>query len=220
VVPSAGMQSAFELPAIALLGLATGALAGVFTRACALFAVHFFTFRPLVAFLVTGTVTGVLAQAVPQIMGVGHDILEAMLTRELAAPLLLGIVSCKILATSVAVGCRLPGGLIGPSLVIGGAMGSLLHFMLGGILHEGMASPGFYAIIGMAAMMGATLQAPLAALIALLELTGMPGIILPGMLAMVAADAVCRLFMGRESVFVALLRAFRSTADRDAGRLV
>jgi len=216
LVPRLGMQSVVELPAIALLGLATGAVAGAFTFACERFARRFSGVRPLLGFTVAGLLTGLLAQAVPQIMGVGADALEAMMTTGITAPLLLGIVVFKVLATSVSIGFRVPGGLIGPTLVIGGAMGSLLHFAFGLVLPGGMASPGFYAIIGMVAMMGAALQAPMAALIALLELTGTPNIILPGMLAVVAADVVCRLLMGKESVFVGLLRVLKSAERKDA----
>jgi CIC family chloride channel protein len=47
---------------------------------------------------------------------------------------------------------------------------------------------GFYAMLGMGAMMASVLRAPLAALMALLELTANPNIILPGMMAIVIAS--------------------------------
>jgi len=216
LVPEQGILSVLELPIIALLGLLAGGLAGLFTASCQSLARRFNEVRPLLGFLLAGVVTGLLAQAVPQIMGVGYDTLEAMLAGRVAAPLLLGIVVCKLAATAVAVGFRVPGGLIGPTLVMGGAMGGLLHFLVGHLLPGEVATPGFYSIIGMVAMMGAALQAPMAALIALLELTEAPGVILPGMLAVVGADITCRLLMGRESVFVALLRVFRSDATEQA----
>jgi H+/Cl- antiporter ClcA len=73
--------------------------------------------------------------------------------------------------------------------------------------------PGFYATVGMVAMMGATLRAPLAALTALLELTANPNIILPGMLAVASAELTNRLFLGKDSVFDALLK-IQSRAPR------
>jgi len=57
------------------------------------------------------------------------------------------------------------------------------------------------------AMMGATLQAPLAALTAILELTANPNIILPGMLALITAGLVSREVFGMDSVYQVLLRA-------------
>ena len=81
-----------------------------------------------------------------------------------------------------------------------------------GILADGwlpgeIASPAFYALIGLGTMMGATLQAPLAALTAILELTANPNIILPGMLALITAGLVSREVFGMDSVYLMLMRA-------------
>lgn len=64
----------------------------------------------------------------------------------------------------------------------------------------------FYAMLGMGAMMGAALNAPLAALTALLEMTGNHNVIMPGMLAIVAATLTSNLGFGNPSVFVKLLQ--------------
>lgn len=76
--------------------------------------------------------------------------------------------------------------------------------------HWGLVEPsstGFYVLLGMGAMMAGTLQAPLAGLIAILELTGNPNIIFPGMLAVIAATLTSGQLHGRESMYVAVLRA-------------
>ena len=56
-------------------------------------------------------------------------------------------------------------------------------------------------------VVGATLQAPLAALTAILELTANPNIILPGMLALITAGLISRELFGMDSVYQVLLRA-------------
>jgi H+/Cl- antiporter ClcA len=112
----------------------------------------------------------------------------------------------KLATTAVAVGLRVPGGLIGPSLVIGGAAGALVGVSAPGWVGFATGSESFYGTMGMVAMMGAVLQAPLAALFALLELTADPGIILPGMTVVVTADLVARQMLGRDSVFDYLRR--------------
>ncbi len=66
--------------------------------------------------------------------------------------------------------------------------------------------PALYALIGMVAMMGATLSAPLAALIALLELTSSAQIIFPGMLAVVGTTLVSGQLFGKEPIFILLMR--------------
>jgi hypothetical protein len=58
----------------------------------------------------------------------------------------------------------------------------------------------------MGAMMAGALQAPLAALLAVFELTGNPHVIMPGMLAVVAAAVSTRVIFRQPSVFVVLLR--------------
>jgi len=218
-VPPLGMESVLELPLVALLGLATGGLAGLYTVACERVARRAAGIGPLLGFTAAGAITGLLALVVPQIMGVGYDTVNLMLNNQVAAHLLLAIVACKLLATAVTIGCRVPGGLIGPTLVIGGAMGALLHFVIHHTVPGETGSSAFYAVIGMMAMMGAVLQAPLAALIALLELTGTPTVILPGMMAVFAADLMARLIMGQESAFVALLRVLRPGQGGEAGLL-
>jgi hypothetical protein len=79
--------------------------------------------------------------------------------------------------------------------------------MLGGWLWpDKAADPGIYAMLGMAAMMGAVLQAPLAALMALLELTHTPNIMLPGMLVVVVACLTSRQLTGCEGFFISSVR--------------
>ena len=55
--------------------------------------------------------------------------------------------------------------------------------------------------------MGATLRAPLAALMAMLELTANPHIILPGMLAVIVAEMTNSYLFKGESVFLAMIKA-------------
>ena len=56
-------------------------------------------------------------------------------------------------------------------------------------------------------MMGASIQAPLAALTAMIELTYSPQIVMPGMLAVVIAGLTASELFGKESIFSAVLKA-------------
>jgi CIC family chloride channel protein len=85
--------------------------------------------------------------------------------------------------------------------VAGGATGVLLNNYFAADI-----SPALYAMLGMGAMMGATLNAPLAALTALLELTYNPHIILPSMLAIVAAGLTSGQLFGTSSIFLHMLQ--------------
>ena len=213
------LQNQWELPLLVLLGITAGIVAVGFIELVEWVAAGTRTWPNRLAFTCAGLCTGVLALATPQIMGVSADTLEQLLHAEggIGISLALALVFTKGIASAVSVGLRVPGGLIGPTLFIGGALGSVLGLVLGQVESFDSSSPGFYANVGMVAMMGATLRAPLAALTALLELTGNPNIILPGMLAVTSAELTNRLFLGKESVFDALLK-IHSRSMRDGGR--
>lgn len=203
-LPYSGMDSLGELPLIVLLGIIIGFLAALFTLLTRRVAERTIEWSPLRAFTIAGLLTGFLGIWTPQILGISYDTLDAMFHNRLEMSVLWGIVVFKLIATAVSVGLRMPAGLIAPTLVIGGATASILSLMTSGLLNLPTSPTPFYAIVGMLTMMGAVLQAPMAALIALLELTGNPAILLPGMLAIVSADLINRILFNRESVFLAL----------------
>lgn len=205
-IPPLSMSSLAELPMLAGLGLFTGLLSVVFVRLTRGIARHSRDWRPALAFPLAGLGTGVAALWAPQILGISYDTLDAMLHGKLGWQALALILSLKLAATAWSIGLRLPGGLIGPSLVIGGAAGTLVGLVTVAWYPFPSGSSGFYAIIGMLAMMSAVLQAPLAALTALLELTGNSTIILPGMVAIITADLVSRQWLGQESIIATLSR--------------
>jgi CIC family chloride channel protein len=210
----------WQLSTLLGLGVITGLLAVAFIGLCAGVAARSSGWRCSLSFPLAGLITGLLAQWMPEIMGTSYDTLQRLLQGQGELLLALGLVVAKLLATGCAIGLRVPGGLIGPTLFIGGAAGSAVGLALQELTPLQAASPGFYATIGMVAMMGATLRAPLAALTALLELTANPNIILPGMIAVACAELVTRLVRGQKSVFDVLLdlqaRAARTQRQKQA----
>ena len=81
----------------------------------------------------------------------------------------------------------MPIGIIGPSLFIGACVGGIMG-LLGQIVVPDIASDyTLYIVIGMAAAMGAILNAPLAAILAVIELTQSVTVAMPALLAIVAA---------------------------------
>jgi len=206
-VPPLHLASLFELPYLLVIGLVIGALAALFITSLkwlTTFSSQMIIWQRLT---LAGFLTGLCALLVPEIMGVGYDTVNQAMLGQLGVGLLLLIVLFKIMATTIGLGLGLPGGLIGPTLVIGAAAGGVLGLLAEAVFPGQVASPGFYAMLGMGAMMGATLQAPLAALLAMLELTANPNIILPGMLAVVVAGITSSHLFRCESVFLTLLKA-------------
>jgi CIC family chloride channel protein len=205
-VPPVSIASLLELPVMLIMGVLIGLLAAGFIQAVQFTAAKTIAWRPLFAFVLAGLLTGTLAQWVPEIMGLSYDALIRIFHNAMSLEVLLLLVLAKLVATAVSVGVRLPGGLIGPSLVMGGAVGGVIETLLFQWPVPGMGSSGFYAMIGMVAMMGAVLRAPLAALVALMELTGNLNVILPGMIAVVSAEIAARSLIGDASAFTAMLK--------------
>ena len=206
-VPALEMGSLFELPFLIFVGAVIGTLAAAFTWTVANLKQRAQSVRLLWRFLFAGVVTGLCALVIPEVMGLGYDTVEMTFSGEAALGALLAIVAFKWVASATGAAMGLPAGLIGPTLVIGSCAGCALGIVGHGLAPELSASPALYAMLGMGAMMGATLQAPLAALMALLELTANVNIILPGMLSIISATVVCRSLWRSESVFITMLRA-------------
>ncbi|MFV2055214.1 MAG: chloride channel protein [Thiohalomonadales bacterium] len=207
VVPPVAISGMWEYLLIVVLGLLLGALAALFnklTHACAVMSKSVNIWGK---FIFAGTLTGVVAIFVPQIMGIGYDTLNAAMAGEITFWLLIVILLAKLFVTAISIGIGLPGGLIGPSLVIGAVAGAFLGAFALMIFPGNVASTGFYAMLGMGAMMAAVLQAPLAALMALLEFTVNADIILPGMLAVIIASMTSRHIFASEGIFSLLLKA-------------
>jgi len=205
-VPDIGLSTIAELPFVLVLGIVIGVLAATFIELLQRF-VRISAAYPLwQRTTLAGFIIGICALGVPQIMGIGYDTVNAAMLGEFALGMLIAITLVKILATTIGLGLGLPGGLIGPTLVIGATAGGMVGIIADALFPGSISSPGFYAIIGMGAMMGATLHAPLAALVAMLELTANPNIILPGMLAIVTAALINSHLFGKPSVFIMLIK--------------
>lgn len=196
-----------ELPLLLAIGIFIGGLAAFFSASSVWLAARLRAWPIALRFMLAGIATGTLALGVPAIMGVGYDTVNEAMTGKLGLLLLLAIVFAKCAATAFAIGCNLPGGLIGPTLIIGAAAGALGAAVGNVFFPEYPWQPAVFALVGMAAMMAATLQAPLAALMALLELSASTALIFPGMLTVITAVLISREVFHQDSIILELLRA-------------
>ena len=116
----------------------------------------------------------------------------------LAVLVLLAVV--KGLATCVTIGSGGSGGVFAPALFLGASIGGVLGAVVNAVGLFPAASPAHYALVGMAAMVAATMHAPLTAMLMVYEITRTYEVILPLMLAAVIATIVGRLWYA-ESVY-------------------
>ena len=206
-LPPFNLVSPWEFAFYLILGLAAGVVAFVFSRSIYV-GEDFFEKTKIPQWIrpaFGGIVIGIIALVYPHIMGVGYDTIEELFNGRLTLGIMFFLVILKIFATSVTIGSGGSGGVFAPSLFIGamlgGAFGTIFHHFFPQIT----ASTGAYALVGMAAVNGACIMAPLSAIIVLFELTNEYGIILPLMFTVVIATFISRK-LSPESIYTEKLR--------------
>ena len=140
--------------------------------------------------------------AVQQLFG------QAFYTRLHVGQLLLLLVFlslAKIIGTCLTLASGGSGGIIAPSLFLGATTGAWLGVLLRLLHLNAGVEPGFYALIGMGAVLAAVVHAPLASILILVEVTDRHNIIVPAMLASVAATGTARLLFP-DSIYTLTLR--------------
>ncbi len=200
-IPELPTARLWEYPWMAACGVIFGLVATVLLR------LHVAVFRlrqrPYwIRYFSAGLLCGIAALFIPEIMGISYDTLERAMLGDVALRILVLVVIGKLLVSISIAALGLPSGAIGPLLVLGGCLGGCLG-IAGQHLHPAAASDsGLYATIGMGTMMAAVLNAPLAALIAILELTSRSNLLLPSMMMIVIATITTRMTSGLPGLFL------------------
>lgn len=213
LVPEMGLHSLKQLPILLVLGITVGSVAALLNHlleAVAKKSSHIDIWWKL---CMAGIITGLCGMVQPEILGIGYDSLTKLLREPLSFTIatLTSLIIFKLIATSFCVGLGVPAGMIGPAFILGGAVGAAVGLSVSFTEGWVLADVGFYALLGMGAMVGACLQAPLAALTAIIELTYNPGIVMPGMLTIVVAQLTSRVVFKKQSLFLTMLK----TNDQD-----
>ena len=166
--------SYLELPAITLLGIICGVGAHFLIIAIRLVQkshIRFhipFMVRPMLG----GLCVGVIGVYFPQILGVGYGATNAILSNQVELIFLALLIIAKGFATAMTLGSGFGGGIFSPSLVLGALMGALFGGIAGMVVPDYASPPSAYALVGMGAMTGAVLGAPISTILILFELTG------------------------------------------------
>lgn len=200
IVPSLEMESLLEIPYILLLALICGILGSLFISLVK-FSKRWNT-RPIwQTWGLLGICASIVSIYLPEVMGTGYDSVNAWLQGEVVMGLALSLLFAKLFLSGWAASMGFPGGLIGPCLFMGAAVGVIMGQLSSYFMPSYPINIGFYVMLGMGAMMASVLRAPLAALMALLELTANPNIILPGMMAIVIASLTVSEIFHLPSIF-------------------
>lgn len=137
--------------------------------------------------MIGGLCVGLVALQLPQILGVGYETVEAMLRDvEFSLVLLITLLVAKLLLTAVSLGSGLVGGVFAPAMFLGASLGAaygkVLPFFFP-MFAANIAAPPAYAMVGMAAVLASSVNAPLTAILLLFEMTRDYRIVLPLMAA-------------------------------------
>lgn len=197
-IPQYQLFSYWEVPLYAAVGIAAGFVSISFTRGMQLshrlfqHAVKFpLAFKPAVG----GLLVGIIGVFLPHVLGYAYAPYVQAINGKFAAGFLFILMGAKLVSTCLTLGSGGAGGILCPSLflgaVLGSGCGSLFHQFFPWMIPE----VGGYGIVGMGAVLGAVVQAPMAAIIMIFELTNDYTVILPMMIACILATLVHRSFL-------------------------
>lgn len=174
LIPAYQITSFWEFPAFALLGVVCALVAIIFQFS--LFSADYVArdikmplwLRPVIG----GIAIGIMGVFLPEILGVGYEVTDQMLWNQLPLGLLLILIVAKTAATAITLASRFGGGIFSPALYLGAATGGAFGLIAGSVFPELASSGGLYAILGMGAVAGAVLGAPISTTMIVFELTG------------------------------------------------
>jgi CIC family chloride channel protein len=152
-----------------------------------------------------GLLIGCVGFFFPQICGSGLKTIEEALHGSLILQTLLILIFVKIFATSVSLGAGSSGGVFAPLLFIGAVLGGAVGNLFTYYHFAEIAPPGAYALVGMASLFAAAAHAPITAILIVFEMTGSYGMILPIMVAVIAATSVSQLLI-KDSIYLRRLK--------------
>ncbi len=201
--PDYGLVQTIDVPLAAALGVLCGFLASAFLLSTEYMTVNIreiaqkFNISYLLLPPIGGVVVGLIGAFHPEIFGVGYEAVTNALSGEYTIMLLVVLVLAKGVATAVTLSCRFGGGVFSPGLVIGAFAGAAFGAILGEFVPGATASPVYYAMIGMGAVGGAILGAPISTTLIVFELTGEYGITISLMVAVAIATLITQWLCGQ-----------------------
>jgi CIC family chloride channel protein len=139
-----------------------------------------------------GLCTGAIGFFLPQTLAFGYGFAQMALDNQLPTLLLLGLAIGKIFTTSFSIGSGGSGGVFGPSVVIGGALGGAVGRTFHAIIPGIVSQPGAFVVVGMAGFFAAVSNAPISTIIFVSEMTNSYHLLLPSLLVCTLAYLLSR----------------------------
>src|SRR6056297_2156542 len=197
--PDVMFKNPLELGPYAVLSMALVVLSFVYVKTfygtVRLF--HSFQIPNHIKPAIGGLLTGIIGFFLPQALAFGYGFAQQALSNQLPVLILLSIAIGKIFTTSFSIGSGGSGGVFGPSVVIGGAMGGvvgqLFHQFMPGVVVE----PASFVIVGMAGFFTSVSNTPISTIIFVSEMTNSYHLLLPSLLVC----SVCYLLSQKFTIY-------------------
>jgi CIC family chloride channel protein len=163
-----------------------------------------------------GLLVGVIGFFLPEALGAGYGVVQKCFDNQMdtlvSAPaffallpdtwspavgtmlFLAAIGVAKIFTTSFCVGTGGSGGVFGPAVVIGGALGGATGIFCQQSFPDLEVQPGAFALVGMAGFFAGAANTPISTIIMVSEMTGNYNLLVPSMLVCIVAYVLCRRF--------------------------
>ena len=129
-----------------------------------------------------GLITGAIGFFLPQTLSFGYGFMQMALENQVPTLFLLTLALGKIFTTSFSIGSGGSGGVFGPSVVIGGALGGVVGRIFHNIWPTIVTHPGAFVVVGMAGFFSGVSNTPISTIIFVSEMTNSYHLLLPGLL--------------------------------------
>ncbi|MHB1689449.1 MAG: chloride channel protein [Thiomonas sp.] len=157
-------------------------------------------YQPLVGFLplrmgLAGLFIGLLSLLMPQVWGNGYSVVQSFLVDHWTLTAVAAVFVLRMLAVTAASAAGIPGGVLTPTLALGGAMGLMVSHLF--LVPEASHSQALWTLVGMGSLLAATTHAPAMSAIMVFEITRNYNVVMAAMPACVIASVIGSLLRHR-----------------------
>lgn len=191
-IPNHEIASFLEFPAFAILGVisAVAAISFIWSIGVARKTFCLVETPVYVRTMIGGAAIGCIGLFFPHVMGVGYEATNEALNETLPFKMLMILAILKTMATAITLGSGAGGGVFSPSLYIGAMLGGAYGIVATEVFPHLSSGHGAYTLVGMGAVAGAVLGAPISTILMVFELTGDYELTIAVMIATVIASQI------------------------------
>ncbi len=139
-----------------------------------------------------GLAVGLIALAVPEVLGTGYGWIELAMLEQLSLTTIVLLLLLKAPVMALTIGSGGSGGVFGPTLTVGAMLGATVGILVGLLVPDLQTPVAAFIVVGMASVFAGAARTPISTLIMVAEMTGGYALIAPAMLANILAFLVQR----------------------------